>query len=109
MPLANIFAAIPELSRGEQFDQLLHHKNVLVERIVSSGQVEPKTYLQEQDEWVILLQGQALLEVDGRELTLNAGDYRFIPAGTPHRVLHTSREPLCIWLAVHIFPHDIKP
>jgi len=33
---------------------------------------------------------------------LVSGDYLFIPAHTPHRVVETSAEPQCIWLAVHL-------
>jgi cupin 2 domain-containing protein len=34
---------------------------------------------------------------------LGAGDTIFIPAHTPHRVVTTSTNPQCIWLAVHIY------
>lgn len=107
MPQPNIFAAIPELTEGEHFDELQRCRNIKVERIISSNLVEPKLYIQKQDEWVILLQGKARLDVDGKERELNPGDFLFIPAGTPHQVLHTSEKPQCIWLAIHIFPNDI--
>lgn len=106
MPLSNLYAAVPGLTEGEHIDTLQHCGNVTVERIVSSDQLEPKLYRQEQDEWVVLLQGEARLEVNGMEHPLSQGDFLFIPAGTPHRVLNTSHEPQCIWLAVHIFPQD---
>ena len=109
MPLPNILTPIPGLTEGEHFDELQRCGNVTVERIVSSGQAEPKRYVQEQDEWVVLLQGQACLEMAGQEHSLSNGDFLFIPAGTPHQVLKTSHEPQCIWLAVHIFPHDRAP
>jgi len=35
---------------------------------------------------------------------MGAGDHLFIPAHTRHRVLATSEEPRCLWLAVHIDP-----
>ncbi|MFC1683897.1 cupin domain-containing protein [Pseudomonadota bacterium] len=107
MPLSNLYAAIPGLTEGEHFDELQRCGNVTVERIVSSSKTEPKLYVQEQDEWVVLLQGQACLEMNGKEHPLSSGDFLFIPEGTPHQVLDTSREPPCIWLAVHIFPHDM--
>ncbi|MEW8551063.1 MAG: hypothetical protein AB2533_11445 [Candidatus Thiodiazotropha endolucinida] len=37
-----------------------------------------------------------------REITLYRGDSVLIPANTAHRVLTTSHQPHCIWLAVHI-------
>jgi uncharacterized RmlC-like cupin family protein len=33
---------------------------------------------------------------------LRPGDHLLIPAGLPHRVLATSDEPRCLWLAVHL-------
>jgi cupin 2 domain-containing protein len=103
---SNLFSTIPELPKGERFDQLLQHRNVSIERIISSSDIDPQRYVQPQDEWVILLQGQAQLEMDGKLLSLEKGDYLFIPAQTPHRVVATSGAPQCIWLAVHIFSGD---
>ncbi|MFK7907206.1 MAG: cupin domain-containing protein [Chitinophagales bacterium] len=37
----------------------------------------------------------------GEELQLKGGDSVFIEAGRKHRVIFTSKEPPCIWLAVH--------
>lgn len=77
---------------------------MLIERIISTGQVTPigEWYNQDQDEWVILLQGDATLDYfDGSSIQLKAGDYLFIPAHQKHRVEYTSSEPPCIWLAVH--------
>lgn len=106
MSPSNLFAVIPELTEGEQFEKLLQHRNVTIERIISSSRIAPQTYDQPQDEWVILLQGEARLEMGGNELSLAKGDYLFIPARTPHRVLATSEHPQCIWLAIHIFPEN---
>ena len=51
---------------------------------------------------MLLAQGQATLEYEGgRLLALNAGDSVLIPAHQRHRVVFTSREPPCIWLAIH--------
>jgi cupin 2 domain-containing protein len=51
-----------------------------------------------------LLQSTATLDLAGESLTLVAGDCLLIPAHTPHRVLSTSAEPRCLWLAVHLHP-----
>lgn len=104
MTTHNLFQQLPRLEQGEEFETLLQHHNLKIERIVSSSSPEDTRYCQPQDEWVALLQGEAMLEVDGAEHRLRAGDHRFIPAGTPHRVLATSEEPRCIWLAVHLYP-----
>ncbi len=102
MAIKNVFANLPAVERGERFEAWLTCKNVIIERIVSSDQPEPATYDQAQDEWVLLLQGRARLEVEGRELTLEPGDTLFIPAHARHRLLETSTETQCLWLAVHI-------
>ena len=102
----NLFSAVPGLAQGERFEELLRHRNVVVERIVSSPNIEDKLYNQPQDEWVVLLQGEACLELDGKEVMLCRGDNCFIPAHMPHRVVATSKEPCCIWLAIHIFADE---
>ncbi len=106
MPPINLFSALPGLSQGEHVEELLRHRNVVIERIVSTDSIETRIYNQPQDEWVALLQGEARLELDGKEVTLRQGESRFIPAHTPHRVIATSAEPRCIWLAIHIFADE---
>lgn len=96
------FDAVPP-EKGERFDTLLRHGRLHVERIVSSAEgVSPSTYVQRQDEWVLLVQGEAVLEVEGLPHALKSGDHLFLPAGTPHKVLRTSQG--AIWLAVHLHP-----
>jgi cupin 2 domain-containing protein len=47
------------------------------------------------------LQGNARIEfLNSETISLKNGDYLFIPAHKKHRVMYTSAEPLCIWLAV---------
>jgi cupin 2 domain-containing protein len=104
MPIANLFAGLPCPARGEAFKTLLRHRNLVIERIASSATPEPDLYDQVEDEWVLLVQGQATLEVAGETLTLGPGDHLFIPAHTRHRVLATSAEPPCLWVAVHLHP-----
>ena len=96
---------IPEADmplHGERFDELLQTNNVRIERILSAPGSTSGPYDQEQDEWVLLLQGQAILEVEGERVELRVGEAFFLPARTVHKVLDTSKEPPCIWLAVHI-------
>ena len=104
MEKQNLFANLPELADGESFQEVIRQGNVVIERIVSSDRPEETTYDQPQDEWVLLLQGRATLEVAGKAVDLAAGDYLLIPAHTVHRVLSTSTEPKCVWLAVHLHP-----
>ncbi|WP_315506308.1 cupin domain-containing protein [Pyramidobacter piscolens] len=89
---------------GELFDELAAGRGCRVERIVSVGQATPEGewYDQDGDEWVALLQGEArLLWDNGDESPLAPGDWLLIPAHVRHRVVYTSAEPPCVWIAVH--------
>ena len=100
----NIFNLPPSLPNQELFESIVANDNILIERIISTGQTTPsgEWYDQDKDEWVILLQGEAVLAYeDDSRAKLTAGDYLFIPAHQKHRVEYTSSEPPCIWLAVH--------
>lgn len=100
----NVFELPAELPADELFERLAGGGEVLVERIVSTGQATPagEWLEQERDEWVVLLQGEAGLSYeDGESLELRTGDHTLIPAGMRHRVERTSANPPCIWLAVH--------
>lgn len=85
---------------GEDFTTLLSYKNIKINRIVSSDNVETVEYTQEEDEWVVLLQGKATLLLHGKELILTEGETLFIPAKTTHSILKTDKNTL--WLAIHI-------
>jgi cupin 2 domain-containing protein len=105
----SLFAALPSPEAGEDFLTLLRRPGLHIERIVSSPRPASTLYDQDGDEWVVLLQGEATLELDGEPLTLRAGDHLLIPAHLPHRVLATSASPRCIWLAVHMQPQPATP
>lgn len=100
MRIANLFADAVPPPQGERFETLLQHRNLRIERILSSAAVPPTRYAQPQDEWVALLRGAAALEVAGERVDLGPGDHLFLPAGAPHTVLRTSGDAL--WLAVHL-------
>ena len=96
----NLFKyTIPD--RQESFTALLEHKNVKIMRIVSSDNIEANEYYQEEDEWVVLLKGEAEMEIEGERQILKRGETLFIPAHTRHKVLRTAKDTL--WLAVHIY------
>jgi cupin 2 domain-containing protein len=98
----SLFADADPPPRGERFDVLLQHRNLVVERIVSSAAITPEEYVQPQDEWVLLVSGDAVLRVGGEALSLTAGDHVFLPAGVAHSVERTSDGAM--WLAVHLHP-----
>ena len=98
---------LPDTSGGESFEDLLSGSGTWrLERIVSRGTVSADWYDQAWDEWVILLQGEAVIEVElasgGRsDVRLAAGDSVLLPAHLRHRVTHTSAKPDAVWLALH--------
>lgn len=102
--MVNFFHLPQPLPTSEQLDTLLETSNFRIERIISTGQVTPpgQWYDQAQDEWVILIQGEAYLEYgDGSQVFLKAGDHLLIPAHQKHRVSFTRSAPPCLWLAFH--------
>ena len=99
----NIFSALPANVPEEVFQNIVSASNVRIERIVSSGGSSPESgwYDQEEDEWVIILEGSGAIRFeDGREVILKRGDYITIPAHSRHRVLWTDKTIKTIWLAV---------
>ncbi len=105
--VTNIFANIPDTLPEELFTSLVKQDKVHIERIVSKGHSTPPNqwYDQAQDEWVIILQGQAVLiyEYNLQKLPMAAGDSVFIPAHTKHRVEWTTPDNNTVWLAVHLY------
>ena len=101
----NLFRLPPQPWPEEIFETLHQASGVRIERILSGGHTTPVTefYDQDDEEWVVLLQGEAeLMYEDGSTRRLVAGDYLLIPARQRHRVSYTSSEPPCVWLAVHM-------
>ena len=104
MNVLNIFESIPSDMGDEIFDVLVEKDALRIERIISKGHQSPSVgwYNQEQDEWVIVLQGAAIITFeDGCDSKLGRGDYLHIPAHTKHKVSWTNPEIETIWLAVH--------
>jgi len=98
--LMNLYDAIPP-QKGEIFTTLFKHKNIKINHIISSDTVDTTVYIQDEDEWLVLLEGEAMLLIRNEEIKLQKGDTLFIPAKTPHRVLETKSGT--VWLTVHIF------
>ncbi len=104
MKSGNIFDSIPDKLDEEVFDRLIQNNKVKIERIISKGHISPESgwYDQDQDEWVIVLKGQALIAFEsGEEVGLKEGGYVNIPAHTKHKVKWTNPKTETIWLAVH--------
>lgn len=72
-----------------------------IEQIISWGQANPEDfwYDQDEDEWLILLRGRAVLRYDDGDLyALRKGKPHLIPAHVRHQVAATSSPT--IWLCV---------
>lgn len=83
----------------EKFDTLFSNKDIKIVRIISSKIDSPKEFIQEDNEWVAVLEGEAVLEMKGKNYNLKKGDFLFIPANTPH-ILKSTKEGT-LWLAFH--------
>ncbi len=100
----NIFDAIPKNLEAEVFERLVDADNVTIERIISKGHTSPKSgwYDQDKNEWLIVLQGAAILAFEEEpSIKLKAGDFINIAAHKKHKVEWTESDIETIWLAVH--------
>jgi cupin 2 domain-containing protein len=102
MDMNNIFAALPDKQEKEFFEVLQHSENIRIERIVSIGHTSPKTgwYDQAENEWVIIIKGEAIMTFEDKKVTMQAGSYINIPAHTKHKVSWTKPQQETVWLAV---------
>ena len=102
MPI-NLFRDLPDACSAEQFETLLGCEGVRIERITSRGQCSPEGfwYDQTEGEWLLLLQGQGIVEMaSGERHVLNPGDTLNIPPHCRHRVAATAPHDNTVWLAV---------
>lgn len=97
----NLYAmALPEKNH-ETFSTLFDNQALKIEAIRSWLTMPGESYCQEHDEWVVLLEGNAELEIASQRYLFHRGDYCFIPKQTPHTVLWTSENAL--WIGVFSF------
>lgn len=99
----NLFSQVPHTLFEEEQVQVIHQDETCrIERILSCGQCSPDGfwYDQEENEWVTLIQGEAILNVEGKQVSLHPGDCIFLPKHQKHRVEYTSKSPICIWICV---------
>ena len=96
----NFFDDIKVPATGEVFKKLFENKDILIEKIISSSKQNGKLYKQNYDEWIILMEGEASLQIDKKEVILKKGDFLLIEKDTPHRVVETASGTL--WLCVHV-------
>jgi len=103
--IANLFSGFSSSSSEEQFAELLSRPGIRIERIISTGQASRPDFWYEQPEaeWVLLLQGEALLrfEDEAESRRLKSGDFLDISPLRRHRIDWTDPTQSTIWLAVH--------
>ena len=102
--MKNIFNDIPQNLDEEVFEQIVNSDHVKIERIISKGHHSSESgwYDQEQNEWVIVFKGEAILSFENSDdVRLNAGDYINIAAFKKHKVSWTLPNAETIWLAIH--------
>ena len=99
----NLFPGVPDKLDKELIEVLLQSENIKVERIVSKGHTSPETgwYDQLQNEWVVIIKGEALITFENKEISLKEGSYINITAHTKHKVSWTHPQLETIWLAIH--------
>ena len=98
----NIFEKIIVDKTEEFFFEIFKNETIKIEKIVSNGQISPKNfwYEQEKSEFILLLEGFAILEFENREVELKKGDCLNIEAFEKHRVKFTSLDEPTVWFAV---------
>ena len=98
----NIFDKIIVDKKEENFFEIFKNETIKIEKIVSNGQksLENFWYEQEKSEFILLLEGFAILEFENREVELKKGDCINIKAKQKHRVKFTSLDEPTIWFAV---------
>ena len=84
----------------EEIKPLFKTDTVLINQILSHQLERSAWYQQKEDEWLVLIEGEAVLEFENKMIHLKRGDTLLIPAQQRHRVLKTSTDAL--WLTVHM-------
>jgi cupin 2 domain-containing protein len=98
----NLLTNLPKLLPEELIENIVVANDVRIERIISTGHSSPPDfwYDQNENEWVIVLQGSAVLEFESETRHLVAGSYVLVPAHQKHRVRSTSSSEPTVWIAV---------
>ncbi len=102
--IGNLFESLPEDISKEVFSEIIQGENIRIERIISKGHSSPEAgwYDQDDNEWVIVLKGEAKLSFENDDdVHLVSGSHLNIPAHTKHKVTWTKPNTETIWLAVH--------
>ncbi len=95
----NIFD-VKKINKTKEIVEILKkNENVRIEKIISTGQTTDWME-QEEEEFVMLIQGEAIIEYENKTQELRAGDTVIIKKNEKHRVVYTSKNPCCIWICI---------
>lgn len=108
--LSGLSGKSPPDNAEELVSILLNQAGLRIECIVSTGQASPPDlwYDQARPEWVLVVSGEALLQIEGETSPrhLYAGDWINLPAHCRHRVEWTDPAQATVWLALHYAEPD---
>jgi len=96
--LNSLFSLKKPQNGEESFSILFENPHIRIEGIRSNQKMLGEIYDQQEDEWVLLVKGQASLRIKENLYELQSGDFLFIPKHTPHQVVSTDEDTL--WLGV---------
>lgn len=96
--IGNLYKSEKPAENDEIFSTLFHNEILKIESIRSNLKTAGQLYDQEENEWILLLEGEAQLDIANEIRYMSAGDYLFLPKHTIHRVLSTSENAL--WLCI---------
>ena len=103
--MGSLLEGIPAKLPEELLETICSTKYVKIERIVSRGHSSPEGFWYDQDlnEFVLVVQGSAGLQLEGKDdiVILKAGDFLNIGSHVRRRVAWTDSSCETIWLAVH--------
>lgn len=89
--------------KGTEITKILEKgKYFRIEKIMSNCSSSEKGfwYDQKEDEFVMIIEGEARLNIEGRINIMKKGDYIFIKKHTKHRVEATTEN--CLWLCIFL-------
>lgn len=100
--IKNLYDEIPVFIEKEIVETIISSGKVRVERIISDNHSSPENfwYDQSENEFVLLLKGNAVIEFENYEQEMLPGDYIIIEAHKKHRVKSTSKNEKTIWLTL---------
>jgi len=113
MHRGNIYSDVPDRFPEEIMETMIDSGSVKIQRIISCSHASPEGfwYDQQDNEWVLVLEGSARLKFEGEEeqVELGPGDWVDIPAHARHRVEWTDPERKTVWLAVFYGNNALTP